>query len=491
MNAGLAGKSIVSIDDMSTEEIEGIFNLADEMVENRNRFFGKASNLELATLFYEPSTRTRLSFEAAMHRLGGNVISTWDMNATSAKKGESLADTVRVIGGYADLVVVRHPWEGAAKLAAEYSPVPVINAGDGGHEHPTQTLCDLYTLKKRHGSLKGLRVALCGDLETGRTVHSLAIALTRFGAETFFVPGKGKNIPDYLLRRLQREYGARAERVRSGVLGLLFGQSPGDETDNVVNAIYMTPSESNQLALIPDLDALQNDTVPDRLLNFKRLAVYFTRLQKERGHGDSDDSAYPSLTRERLKQKQLSDISILHPLPRIEEIAPDVDDDPRSLYFQQAQYGIPIRMALISHVLGLARGEGAPRVPYARQIRGHRYDHPGFRCRNEVCATRQEPDFARRQFELIEGPEYVLRCLYCDHEYQPAVAGNNATKVYHLAEASSPWRQQTSLPNLRFFESEAEAKEAGFIAAKGARTPKEGPRDDTKTGSEWVDMVTR
>jgi aspartate carbamoyltransferase catalytic subunit len=409
------------------------------------------------------------------------------MDATSAKKGESLADTVRVIGGYADLIVVRHPWEGAAKLAAEYSPVPVINAGDGGHEHPTQTLCDLYTLKKRHGTLKGLRVALCGDLETGRTVHSLAIALTRFEAEIFFVPGKGKNIPDYLLRRLQREYGARAERVRSGVLGLLFGKSPGDETDNVVNAIYMTPSKSNQLALIPDLDVLQQDTVPNRLLNFKQLAVYFTRLQKERGHGDSDDSAFPSLTRERLKQKQLSDISILHPLPRIEEIAPDVDDDPRSLYFQQAQYGIPIRMALISHILGLASGEGAPRVPYTRQIRGHRYEHASFRCRNEICVTRQEPAFAHRQFELIEGPEYVLRCLYCDHEHPSEVVGNNANKVYYPTETSSSWRQQTSLANLRFFDSGTDAEKAGFTPAKDARTPKE----DTKTGSEWMDVVTR
>ena len=185
----LTGRNVVSIDDLSNEEIERVFRLADEIAESPRRFWGRATAKVLATLFYEPSTRTRLSFESAMQRLGGGTISQADMSASSASKGETLADTARVVGKYADAIVLRHPWEGASHLAARYAGVPVINAGDGGHEHPTQTLCDLYTLRKRHGALQGLTVALCGDLQTGRTIHSLAFALARFQANVFFVPG--------------------------------------------------------------------------------------------------------------------------------------------------------------------------------------------------------------------------------------------------------------------------------------------------------------
>ena len=181
--SSLAGRSTISVDDLSLDDIQAVFDTADGIVQDRASFYGEAAGRIVATLFYEPSTRTRLSFEAAIQRLGGGAISTWDVSASSVAKGESLADTVRVVGAYADVMVVRHPSEGAAKLAAEYSPVPVINAGDGGHEHPTQTLCDLYTLRERHGSIKGLNVALCGDLQHGRTVHSLAFALARMGGE--------------------------------------------------------------------------------------------------------------------------------------------------------------------------------------------------------------------------------------------------------------------------------------------------------------------
>ena len=187
--SSLAGRSTISVDDLNLDDIQAIFDTADRIVQDRMSFYGAAAGRIVATLFYEPSTRTRLSFEAAIQRLGGGAISTWDVSASSVSKGESLADTVRVVGAYGDLIVVRHPNEGAAKLAAEYSPVPVINAGDGGHEHPTQTLCDLYTLKERHGSIKGLNVALCGDLQHGRTVHSLAFALARMEANIVFVPG--------------------------------------------------------------------------------------------------------------------------------------------------------------------------------------------------------------------------------------------------------------------------------------------------------------
>ncbi len=165
----LTGRSIISVDDLSIDDVETIFQTADGILEDRQLYSGSATGRIAATLFYEPSTRTRLSFEAAMQRLGGGIISTPDMGASSAAKGESLADTARVVGSYADVLIVRHPWEGAARLVAEYAPVPVINAGDGSHEHPTQTLCDLYTLRGHHGTLKGLKVALCGDLLHGRT----------------------------------------------------------------------------------------------------------------------------------------------------------------------------------------------------------------------------------------------------------------------------------------------------------------------------------
>src|SRR6266851_10124370 len=200
---------LISIDDLSLPEIERIFSLADEFAAalERGEKLKAADGLIMATLFYEPSTRTRLSFESAAHRLGGSVISSADMQSSSAAKGETLADTVRVVSGYADLIVVRHPHDGAARVAAEYAACPVINAGDGSREHPTQTLCDLYILRKKKGHLRGLTVAICGDLKFGRTVHSLIYALARFGANIVAVPNRGMDVPDYVLARLKAERG--------------------------------------------------------------------------------------------------------------------------------------------------------------------------------------------------------------------------------------------------------------------------------------------
>src|SRR5712672_42639 len=198
---------VVSIEDLQTAEIDRIFELADEFAAalERGQQIASAAGLIMATLFYEPSTRTRLSFESAMHRLGGSVISSADMQASSAAKGESLADTVRVVSSYADVIVLRHPHDGAARVAADYASCPVLNAGDGSREHPTQTLCDLYILRKKKGHLKGLTVALCGDLKFGRTVHSLIYALARFGANIVAVPTAGMDVPDYVLERVAAE----------------------------------------------------------------------------------------------------------------------------------------------------------------------------------------------------------------------------------------------------------------------------------------------
>ena len=233
---------LVSIEDLATAEIERIFALADEfsaaLAERRPLVV--ASGLIMATLFYEPSTRTRLSFESAMHRLGGSVISSADMHSSSAAKGESLADTVRVVSAYADLIVLRHPRDGAARVAADYASIPIINAGDGSREHPTQTLCDLYVLRQKKGHLKGLTVALCGDLKHGRTVHSLVYALARFGANIVTVPNRGAEVPDYVLARLAAERSYSISNVSIDELKQLAGG---------LDALYLTPNAPHQMAL--------------------------------------------------------------------------------------------------------------------------------------------------------------------------------------------------------------------------------------------------
>src|SRR5580658_10252608 len=240
--ARLPKYDIVSIEDLEIDEIERIFKIADSFLDGigTGTPCTTASGLIMATLFYEPSTRTRLSFESAMHRLGGSVISSADMHASSAAKGESLADTVRVVSTYADMIVVRHPYDGAARVAAEYATVPIINAGDGSREHPTQTLCDLYVLRRKKGHLKGLTVALCGDLKFGRTVHSLIYALARFGANIVAVPYNGMNVPDYVLARIATESKYGLSTVTMEELRSLAGG---------IDALYLTPNAPHQMAL--------------------------------------------------------------------------------------------------------------------------------------------------------------------------------------------------------------------------------------------------
>ena len=211
----LKGRSIITIDDLTNDELEAIFTIADEMTKNPGEQSNLCQGKIMATLFYEPSTRTRLSFESAMHRLGGNVISMASADTSSSSKGETVADTARVISSYADIMVIRHPWEGTAKVAAEYAEIPIINGGDGNHEHPTQTICDLYTIKKERKNIRGLNIALCGDLKHGRTVHSLAYALARMGANIILCPASGLEMPEHVLRKLQGDYGGIIQRLNS------------------------------------------------------------------------------------------------------------------------------------------------------------------------------------------------------------------------------------------------------------------------------------
>ncbi len=305
----LKGKHLIDPMDFSIEEFEEIFTLADEIIEKPERYIDVCKGKILSTLFYEPSTRTRFSFEAAMMRLGGSVIGFSEPNSSSVAKGETVADTIRTVACYADIAVMRHPKEGSAKIAANYSDIPVINAGDGGHHHPTQTLTDLLTIKAVKGSLGNKVIGICGDLKFGRTVHSLIKALSRYTNNKFILISPSElMIPDY---------------IRQGIL----------EKNNIE---FMEVEKLEDV--ISEVDIL-----------------YMTRVQKERFFNEQDYIRLKDiyvLTGEKM-MKAKDDMIVLHPLPRVNEISYEVDDDPRACYFSQAKYGMYARMALIVKLLGL------------------------------------------------------------------------------------------------------------------------------------------
>ncbi|MBE6360880.1 MAG: aspartate carbamoyltransferase [Treponema bryantii] len=304
----LSGRHLIQPDDLTVSEIEEICSLAEQIIVDPKSFQDVCRGKILATLFFEPSTRTRLSFEAAMLRLGGSVEGFSDADNTSSVKGETLADTIRVVSSYADIIAMRTPKEGAALLASKYSSCPIINAGDGGHYHPTQTLTDLVTIRQLLGGLENHTVGFCGDLKFGRTVHSLAEALRNFKGNKFiFISPKELSVPDYLITNVLEPAGVQYEIVES--------------LDEVIN----------------QLDIL-----------------YMTRVQKERFFNEQDyirlkDSYI--LDSEKMKNAKKNMI-VLHPLPRVNEITPEVDEDPRAAYFKQVKYGMYARMALIAKLTG-------------------------------------------------------------------------------------------------------------------------------------------
>lgn len=306
-------KDLIDILDLSTEEIGQLTDTALDILAHPKEYSGLCQGKKLATLFYEPSTRTRLSFEAAMYELGGQVLGFSEAASSSASKGESVADTARVVACYADIIAMRHPKEGAPLVAAMHADIPVINAGDGGHNHPTQTLADILTILRRTGRLDHLTVGLCGDLMFGRTVHSLLAALSRYPGNRFVLISPPElRLPEY---------------VRHGVL-----EKCGAEYEEVTGL-----EEA-----IPSLDIL-----------------YMTRVQKERFFNEEDylrlrDSYI--LTPEKLKAAR-PEMSILHPLPRVNEISAEVDADPRACYFEQVKNGKLMRMALILKLLGIKKGD--------------------------------------------------------------------------------------------------------------------------------------
>lgn len=302
-------KHLLSPLDLSVEELDDLLNLADRIAADPKKYSKCCEGKKIATLFYEPSTRTRLSFEAAMLNLGGSVLGFSSADSSSASKGESVSDTIRVISCYADICAMRHPKEGAPMVAASKSGIPVINAGDGGHQHPTQTLTDLMTIRSLKGRLGDLTIGLCGDLKFGRTVHSLIESLARYtGIKFVLISPPELKIPDYIREEVLEAKGMEYKEV-----------------ENLEEAM-------------PELDVL-----------------YMTRVQKERFFNEEDylrmkdfyilDNAKMALAKQ--------DMLVLHPLPRVNEISVEVDDDPRAAYFKQAQNGVYIRMALIMTLLGV------------------------------------------------------------------------------------------------------------------------------------------
>jgi aspartate carbamoyltransferase catalytic subunit len=406
----LQGRDLVSIFDMSDREIEAIFELADEMDEHRHGCLKIADGAVLSTLFYEPSTRTRLSFEAAMLRLGGGVISVADASVTSVAKGETIADTVRIVGSYADIIVIRHPLEGSARVAADYADVPVINAGDGSHEHPTQTLLDLYTIRRERGKLRGLSVALVGDLRHGRTVHSLAFGLARFGAKVTFVSPRGLEMPSHLVERLEKEFGCAPAEYHS--LGEVVTDPDSLAT---LRSSEATPLRSTRKRRGGDQKALATEVVA----TFD--AVYLTRLQKERF---PSNNAYQQAKKgyavtEELLSRARPDTVVMHPLPRVDELAHDLDHDPRAAYFRQAAYGLPVRMALLAALLGKRTPKVKPtRKGDYRPAPRHEVDFRRITelpCPNQQCVTNHEA-YLRPHFLFVKHTPDAIACAYCEHE---------------------------------------------------------------------------
>jgi len=303
-------RSLIDIQELSVQEIDELIAVANDIIAHPDAYREKCRYKKLATLFFEPSTRTRLSFEAAMYELGGQVLGFSEAQSSSAAKGESVADTVRVVSGYADIIAMRHPKEGAPLVASRAATVPVINAGDGGHLHPTQTLTDLLTISREKGRLDHLTIGVCGDLKFGRTVHSLIAAMARYeGVKFALISPAELKLPSYIKREILQEK----------------------------HIDYVQTTDLS--AVMPELDIL-----------------YMTRVQRERFFNEEDylrlkDSYI--LTPEKLTSAR-ADLSILHPLPRVNEISTAIDDDPRACYFKQALYGKYIRMALILKLLEVA-----------------------------------------------------------------------------------------------------------------------------------------
>ena len=356
-------RSVISILYLSVEELDQIIATAKDIIAHPENYWDKCAHKKLATLFYEPSTRTRLSFEAAMLELGGSVLGFSEASSSSASKGESMADTAKILSCYADIMAIRHPKEGAPFVASNNATIPVINAGDGGHNHPTQTLADLLTISREMGRLNDLTIGLCGDLKYGRTVHSLIEAMSRYtGIKFVLIAPKELKIPGFIRYNVLEKHGI-----------------PYEETESLEDAL-------------PKLDVL-----------------YMTRIQRERFDDPYEyerlkDSYILTADKMDLAKEQMC---VLHPLPRVNEISVKVDDDPRAAYFRQALNGKYMRMALILKLL-----EEAKRDPIreAMDTSGLEYDRV---CRNPKCITQTEQELPQL-FRCTDKAADIHRCIYCE-----------------------------------------------------------------------------
>lgn len=354
--------SLISPNDLSKEELNEIFNLAHQIISNPQEFSQVCNGKILATLFFEPSTRTRFSFEAAMMRLGGKILGFSEPNSSSTAKGETLADTIRMVSIYSDIIAMRHPVEGSAKLASMYSTVPLINAGDGAHQHPTQTLTDLLTIKSIKGTLEGNTIGICGDLKYGRTVASLITAMSAYdGTKFVLISPKELRVPDYIRELLENndiEY-KEVERLED---------------------------------YIDELDIL-----------------YMTRVQKERFQ---DENQYEKLKDSYILDTEKMDkakenMIVMHPLPRVNEISVEVDKDERAVYFKQAEYGMYVRMALIIKLLEAHKDERAMGIECKDVEVGD------MKCTNPNCITLRET-YAPIKGKANNGKNGNCSCVYCD-----------------------------------------------------------------------------
>lgn len=353
-------KHLIDIRDLSVAELDSLMNTAIDIKNNPDKYSEKCKGKKLATLFFEPSTRTRLSFEAAMYELGGNVLGFSEAASSSSSKGESVSDTARIVGCYADIIAMRHPKEGAPLVASKKAGIPVINAGDGGHNHPTQTLADLLTIKIKKGGFDNLTVGLCGDLKYGRTVHSLIAALSRYkNIKLVLISPEELKLPKYVFK-------------------------------DVIDPNNMTYEETVSLEeAIPELDVL-----------------YMTRIQRERFDSAEEyerlkDSYVLNLSK--LKNAK-NDLCILHPLPRVNEISVDVDDDERACYFEQALNGKFMRMALILMLLNNTDSiENSDDKLVINEIK----------CSNPRCITSIEQELPHI-FKLSDKTNNIYRCIYCE-----------------------------------------------------------------------------
>ena len=352
-------RSLINILDFSVDELQQLIDTANDIIAHPEAYRERCRGKKLATLFFEPSTRTRLSFEAAMYELGGNVIGFSEAQSSSASKGESVADTAKVISCYADIIAMRHPRDGAPLVAAMNASIPVINAGDGGHNHPTQTLADLLTIYREKGRLENLTVGLCGDLKYGRTVHSLISALSRYtGVRFVLISPEELKLPSYVKKEVL------------AVQGIPYEQTEGLE------------------AAIPELDIL-----------------YMTRIQRERFPDPTEYERLKDsyvLTPDKLKNAK-PDLCILHPLPRVNEISVAVDKDPRACYFKQVLNGKYMRMALILKLL-----EGMEEAPL--QEDKIVYD---LKCENPRCIVQTEQELPQA-FRCTNREHKIYRCVYCE-----------------------------------------------------------------------------